>query len=314
MKLWKMTAAATLFAAVLGAFFVFRPWSTPPVPVVNFDKRIPTGQIKQTGAQKQARQFIKFGFDLRASPEEDARQYLPFLKYLERATGFQFKLVFTKENERLADALGRGQVDIAAVGAVSFIRAQESYGAIPLVRGLNAENKAEYRSAIVVAPDSPITSLPQLRGKSFAFGSVDSTQGHIIPRIVLRDNELALDDMARHEYTGSHQSCANVVVSGSFHACGMQDTMALALARQGKLRILHISDYFPSSGIAARKTLDPAVREKIVRALIEFEPTGRHQDGLYYWARTEMPNGFVAAKPGDYAKLRDWVVKLGLLN
>lgn len=289
-----------------------RPGILEQHAVVDFDNRLPVGQIDRANRRANTEVVIKFGFDIRANPEEDARQYLPFLEYLRRVTGLEFKLVFTAENKRLYDELGRGEVDIAAVGAASFIRAQDKYGVIPLARGINSSDKAEYQSMIVVAPDSSIRSVPELRGKRFAFGSVDSTQGHIIPRTILLSEGVSLESLAYYEFTGSHRNCAAAVISGHTDACGMQDTMAKALAGQGKLRILHTSDYFPSSGIAANKNLPSEQRELIKQALVDFEPNGRHKKGLYHWYRTEMPNGFVAAEDGDYSGLRQWILKLNL--
>lgn len=315
MNRWRLVVfIAGLVILGVAGFLLVGPDYLHRQVVVDFEERIPIGHAGQQVEQDVVHAAIKFGFDLRASPSEDARQYLPFLRYLEHATGLSFKLVFASEGEALYDKLGRGAIDIAAVGAVSFIKAQEKYGAIPLVRGLNSENEAEYRSVIVVAPDSPITNSSQLRGKRFAFGSMDSTQGHIIPRIMLLSRDIDLNDLASHEYTGSHQNCANMVISGRFDACGMQDTMAQSLARQGRVRILQASELFPSSGIAANKKLAPDVLEKIRRALIEFEPTGRNQEGLYHWDRTEMPNGFVAAEKDDYSNLSAWMIRLGLVS
>lgn len=257
--------------------------------------------------------IIRFGFDLRASARQDARQYLPFLKYLQRATGYSFELRFTSKDGRIADDLGAGVVHLAAVGAVSYIKAQEQYGVVPLVRGLNHEGKGEYQAVIVVAPNSGIKRLADLRGKRFAFGSVDSTQGHLIPRLELQGAGIGLDDLASHEYTGSHQNCANAVISRRFDACGMQDTMARRLAREGELRIIHTSAFFPSSGIAASNALAPETLEKIRKALIEFQPKGRDKTELHNWDRTEMPNGFAPAKEGDYTRLRQALIDFGMM-
>lgn len=255
-----------------------------------------------------------FGFDLRGSPREDARQYLPFLEYLEQATGYDFELRFTPKGASTADELGKGTVQFAAIGATSFIVAHEQYDAVALVRGLNPLGKAEYQSIIVVAPDSRITTIEQLRGRRFAFGGRDSTQGHLIPRIVLGENGLGLADMAAYDYTGSHSKCANAVISGKYEACGMQDTMAKDLAQKGLVRILRVSAYYPSSGIAASATLPAEVLEKVRAALLAFEPEGQHQSMLYNWHKTEMPKGFVAARHGDYDKLRDWMIEFNMLD
>ncbi|NOR51814.1 MAG: PhnD/SsuA/transferrin family substrate-binding protein, partial [Gammaproteobacteria bacterium] len=70
---------------------------------------------------------LHFGFDLRGSPEEDARQYLPFIKYLEAATGLHFDLRFTPKSRAIADELGTGQIQLAAIGAGSYIQAHTQY-------------------------------------------------------------------------------------------------------------------------------------------------------------------------------------------
>ncbi|MBL7163591.1 MAG: phosphate/phosphite/phosphonate ABC transporter substrate-binding protein [Anaerolineales bacterium] len=263
------------------------------------------------GAELADTDVFYFGFDLRANPQEDARQYLPFLQYLEETTGYTFELRFTPKDGQIVDDLGTGVVQFAAIGAVSYIQAHAQYGVIPLARGLNSLGQAEYQSVIVVAPDSPIETIEDLGGVRFAFGSVTSTQGHLIPRIILVEYGLTLDDLAAYAYTGSHHNCANAVTAGRFDACGMQDTMGEELAEAGLLRIIHTSRYYPSSGIAANKDVPPEVLDKVLQALLDFDPLGREAAALYHWDKTEMPNGFVEARDEDYAKLREWAIKLG---
>jgi len=197
------------------------------------------------------------------------------------------------------------------MGAGSCIQAHARYSVIPLVRGLNAQGRAEYRSVIVVAPDSPIQIIEGLRSKRFAFGSITSTQGHLIPRIVLLDHGLTLDDLVAYEYTGSHRNCANAVLAGRFDAGGMQDTLGEELAAAGLLRIIYTSQYYPSSGIVANKEVPPEVLDRVRQALLDFDPQGRDGSGLYHWDRTEMPNGFVEARDEEYAELLESAVKLG---
>jgi len=253
-----------------------------------------------------------FGFDLRASPQEDARQYLPFLKYLENSTGYKFRIYFTPKEESIGDLLGIGKVQFAAIGATSFLAANNKYGVMPLVRGLNLQGKAEYQSVIVVAKDSGIKTIKGLKGKSLAFGSTSSTQGHLIPRIILNKNGMTINDLGSYHYMGSHQNCANSVVSGKYDACGMQDTMAKNLAALGLVRILHVSEYYPSSGIAVNPKVPDEVITRIKTALLEFEPAGIHKDILYHWHQTEMPNGFVSATVDDYNKLKHWSKELNI--
>jgi len=271
-------------------------------------------QLAHSKLPRKKDNVFHFGFDLRASPQEDARQYLPFLHYLENKTGYKFTLKFTPKKSSIINILGENQVQFAAIGAASFIRARQQYGVVPLVRGLNMQNKAEYQSVFVVTPESEIINLASIRGKHLAFGSRTSTQGHLIPQIELKKAGIPLNSLASYTYTGSHFNCANSVISAKTDVCAMQDTMARDMVERGLIRIIHTSAYYPSSGIAANANVPPEVVHKVKRALVDFKPLGKDKTGLYHWDRTEMPHGFISAKVNDYDKLLNWSIQLGFVQ
>ncbi len=302
-----------LILAAMWALVALTGCDSHDVEEIDFTERIDDAELVLIAPNRESG-VLYFGFELRGSPDEDARQYLPLLKYLEQATGLRFELRFTPGGARIADLLGTGEFHFAAVGAGIYLRARERYGVIPLVRGLNAEGRDEYQSAIVVVPDSPIRSVEELRGKSFAFAGATSTQGYLIPRIVLAEHGISLDDLARYKHTCSHQNCANTVISGRSDATGVQDIFGRRLAAEGIVRIIHTSEFYPSSGIAANRDVPPDVIQKVKQALLDFEPTGAHAEGLYHWDRTEMASGFIEAHDDDYAELREWSIRFGLLN
>lgn len=303
-----------LVIILAACFFTLGGCERNPAPPAQLDERLSEAALQQAVIPPVSGNTYLFGFDLRSNPQEDARQYLPFLEYLARATGYQFKLRFTPKNSSIAADLGSGRVDFAAVGAVSYLEAARKSSTNILARGVNAKGNSTYRSYIVVRPNSPLRNLNQLRGRTLAFGSASSTQGHLIPRILLGQHGLTLDDLASYSYTGSHQNCADAVVANKADACGMQDTLAQSLADQGLVRILYRSDPYPSSGIAASPSVPAEAREKVQKALLDFQPQGRDIGKLYNWDRTEMPRGFVAADASDYHDLEKWLLKFDLLK
>ena len=300
-------------AMAITAFLLIGCDFEPEGKKVDLNKTISEEELRKIRSKNESDVYL-FGFDLRASPEEDARQYLPFLKYLEKASGYRFKLRFTPKDKSIAQMLGTGKIHFAAVGAGSYLKAHAEHNVIPIVRGLNIHGKAEYRSMIIIPPDSTIQNIKDLQGKRFAFGDIASTQGHIIPRIILAKHGLKLEDLGFSGYTCSHFGCANAVTSGQFDAGGIQDTMAKELAKRGVVRILHTSAYYPSSGIAANHDIPKKVIAKVKQALIDFQPKGRDAAGLYHWDKTEMPNGFIEAKDKDYEELRKWAVEFGYIS
>ncbi len=287
-----------------------------PVRQVDSTDRVSDAELLQLQQQQSEKQHdtYYFGFDIRSSPQEDAAQYFPFLSYLESATGYHFKLYFTPKGSSAADDLGQNRTQFSAMGATSFLYAQSRYGAKLLVRGINQQDKAEYQSVFVVRPDSSIRNINDINGRKLAFGRRDSTQGHLIPRIMLMENGIHLNSLRSYGYMGSHQNCVEAVVSGRYDVCGMQDQLAKKLASEGQVKIIYSSRYYPSSGIVANKSVPAEVVAQVSQALLDFDPQGKDSQGLYHWDRTEMARGFVAGRESDYDDLRRWSIRLGFLQ
>ncbi len=288
--------------------------SVDSLEFVDLDDRVSKQEVNAQAKLNTPENELVFGFDLRTSPQEDARQYLPFMDYLEKTTGYPFRLNFSSQNQSIIDELGDGYVDFAFMGAVSFIKTNLLYDSIMLVRGKNNQDMAKYRSLIVVRPDSAIQKIEDLKAKRFAFGGVNSTQGHLIPRIILLEHGLKLEDFADYQFTGSHQNCAEAVIAGKADACGMQDILAEHIAKEGFLRIIYRSRYFPSSGVVARKDINPEVIKQVTSALLGFDPQGKNKQGLYDWEKTEMSQGFAPAQASDYEELKNWAIRIGFIK
>jgi phosphonate transport system substrate-binding protein len=255
---------------------------------------------------------LKFGFDLRLRPAEDVRIYLPLLQYLETITGHRFSLRFTERYEDTVANLGSGITQFAALGPVNAVLAKERYPVAPLVMGLNPDGKPEYRAVIFTRIDSPLNNIKDLKGKSFAFGDKFSTQGHLIPRKMLEDVGILLNDLSRYVFTGSHSNTARAVLRGDYEAGGMQDNLARRLFRGGKIKILASSKAYPSSLICFNENLDPDVVKAVKEALLSFDPKEKHAGILVDWDKTEMPRGFTEYRGPCLAKVAELVKRYGL--
>lgn len=255
-----------------------------------------------------------FSYDRRMDPAEDVKMYAPFLKYLERTTGYNFELRPMTPNQNLIEELGTGRVDIAAIGTLSYLKAHQKYGVRAVVRGITEQGKAEYRALIITSTNSKLRSLRDLQGKTFTFGSDTSTQGYLIPLIMLTESGVDLTDLTGYTFAGSHFDTANAVISGRYAAGGIQDTLGRELANKGLVRILAESEEFPSSTISVSPSLPTDVVKKVQEALLKFAPEGNDKGMLYHWDQTEMPLGFVSTDDKDFEKARTWAIRLGLFN
>lgn len=307
--------ASCLLTGLLLGFLLSGCWSEPDLSAIDFNDVASAKEIELASSKKvNAEPVYLFGFDLRNGPREDARQYLPLLEYLSNKTGYQFRLHFSESAETLLADLTSGKLDFAAIGAGTYLTANSDTSIVPLVRGVNSRGELGYRSILVVAPDSPLDELHDLRGRRIAFGSPTSTQGHWIPRIMFHEADIGLEEFEGYVYTGSHRACAEAVIGKRVDACGMQDTLARLLIESGVVRALATSEVFPSSGIFSTASVPSDIRERVAGALVEFDPQGRDREGLYHWERTEMAGGFAPAYEDDYAVLRSQAERLGLLQ
>lgn len=252
-----------------------------------------------------------FGFDRRLEIKEDVKMYVPLMRYLEKETGYKFRLHITPKNLSLVDEIGAGRVHFAAIGTVSYLQAYTKYQVQPLVRG-TGENGPFYQAVIIAKPDSNINSLRDLQGKRFAFGSPNSTQGHLIPRIMLAERGISLSSLKSFGYFASHTETANAVISGQFDAGSVQDSLGRTLAEKGLVKIITVSDLYPRSGISVAPNVPVEVAEAVKKALLKFDPKGKDSEGLYNWQLSEMPGGFVDTTADECLLLKQRADKLGI--
>ena len=271
-------------------------------------------QVAVVAKMDQTASVYTFSFDSRMDPADDVKMYAPFLRYLEQTTGYRFKMLPMTPSDNIVEALGQARVDVAAIGTLSYLQAHQKYGIRVIAAGLTEQRNAEYRALIITAENSNLHSLQDLKGKTFAFGAETSTQGHLIPLIMLDNAGIKLADLAGYTFTGSHFNTANAVLSGRYAAGGIQDKLGRELAAKGLIRILAESENFPSSTISVSPALPEDVVEKIQAALLAFQPEGKDKASLYNWDQSEMPLGFVTTNDQAFEKVRTWAVRLGLLG
>jgi phosphonate transport system substrate-binding protein len=279
---------------------------------VDLDKKI--SDVSQLVKTKDMGKSLKFCFNSLLNPHEEIKTYESFLDYLEKKTRVDFTILFSESYQEVIDNIGTGKAQFALIGGLSFLKAEHDYGLRMLAKGLGQNGKGDYRAAVIVKNSSPIKKLSRLKGSCFAFGSKYSTQGHLIPRYMLEKEGVLLDDLKKYFFTGSHLNCARAVIKGEALAGGIKDSLAFRLEKDKIIRIIALSDYYPRSGIAVNKDVPEEIADKVKTALLQFDPAGKHKDGLINWDKTDMPGGFSDIKPQDYDVLKKMAEKYKLLG
>jgi phosphonate transport system substrate-binding protein len=228
----------------------------------------------------------------------------PLEDYLERTLGRPVELVIPTNYNATVEAIGNGSLDIAYFGGLTYVKAHNRYGAVPLVQ---RDIDRQFHSLFITRPGSGIAKLADLRGKSFCFGDINSTSGHLYPRFVLKTSLGSL----RH--TGSHPATAQAVASGACDAGALDETVYRSLVDEGKIAanavgVFHTSPPFADYVWAARKDLGDKEREAFAEALLKLQP-GRDDAVLEILRGTR----FVRANDADYGDVARTATELGLL-
>lgn len=228
---------------------------------------------------------------------------------LQGRLGRGVEVIITTNYAATVEALGNGSVDIAYLGGLTFVRARNTYGAVPLVQ---RDIERAFHSAFIARRGSGIESLDDLAGRSMCFGDVNSTSGHLIPRTELEEAGVG-EHVGATRNTGSHPATAAAVASGACDAGAPDETVWAKLLDDGasdpqEVVVFHTSAPFADYVWAARPGVPAAARESFSRAMLGLR-RGR-DDAVLDVLRGDR---YVRANAADYAAVEATARKLSLL-
>jgi phosphonate transport system substrate-binding protein len=246
-------------------------------------------------------------------PGKLARESEPLVSYLEAKTGAKVELTVPLNYAAVVEAFGADKVDVAFFGGFTYVQAHKRFAAVPLVQ---RERDQAFHSLFITQVDSPIAQLADLTGKSFAFGDVNSTSGHLMPEYFLRKASVDPDVIARAIYTGGHDATALAVANKKVDAGALDEAVLAKLTKDGKLDAAKLKVFYTTPPFfdyvwTARKDLDPALADAFTRAMLALDPADpKHKPVLDLLQATR----YVRADDASYDKLREAATTAGLLR
>ncbi len=249
------------------------------------------------------------------SPTELLRKFEPLGKYLEAAVGRPVKFTPVTDYAATVEGLAAGKLDLVWYGGFTFVQARRRTGtAIPLVQ---REEDARFHSKIIVSAASKAQRLQDLKGATFAFGSVSSTSGHLMPRYFLLQNGLDPDkDFAKVAYSGAHDVTAKWVEAGKVDAGALNESIWQRLLDEKKIdptkvRVLWTTPEFHDYSWTVRGDLDPKVVEQLRAAFLALDYANPEHRKILDLQRTKK---FIPTAPGNYAAIEQAARAAGLLK
>jgi phosphonate transport system substrate-binding protein len=246
-------------------------------------------------------------------PGKLARESEPLVAYLETALGAKVELTVPLNYAAVVEAFGADKVDVAFFGGFTYVQSHKRFGALPLVQ---RERDQAFHSLFITQAGSPISALADLKGKSFAFGDVNSTSGHLMPEYYLRQAAVDPDVIAKAIYTGGHDATALAVANSKVDAGALDEAVFQKLTKDGKLDAAKLQIFYTTPPFfdyvwCARKGLDPALADAFRKAMLALDPGDpKHKLVLDLLQATR----YVPADDASYDKLREAATSAGLLR
>ena len=249
------------------------------------------------------------------NPNELMRIYAPFAEYLAKEPGLKVAYTPVVDYAATVEGLAGKKLDLVWYGGFTFVQARRrTDDAVPLV---SREEDLTFHSKFITRKDTGIASLADLKGKTFSFGSVSSTSGHLMPRYFLLQNGINPDkDFAKFSFSGAHDATALWVESGKVDAGALNEAVWDKLVQGKKVDTSKVVVFWTTPPFvdyvwAVRGDLDTGLRERIASALLKLDPQKSEDKRLLDLHRTKR---YVRVKPEDFTPVEEAAAAAGLLK
>jgi phosphonate transport system substrate-binding protein len=207
-------------------------------------------------------------------PAEDARamvrQSQAILDIVAKHTGMKIETFVGSDYNATIEALRAGHVDVALLGPFSYVLATtvapvEAFAVTVIAKTM----QPSYRSIIIARKETPIGSLQEIKGRTFAFVDPGSTSGYMVPAASFVLAGITPEkDFAKVMYSGGHDATIVAVAEGKVDAGSVADRIfergcAKGLADCKKLKVVWQSDPIPNDPVLYRKNLPDDLKKKV---------------------------------------------------
>ena len=154
-------------------------------------------------------------------PDQDVSilesRFSSLAEYLSEATGLDVRYVPSVNYAAVVTGFRHNDIQMAWYGGLTGVQARL---AVPDARALAQRPRdAQFHSVFIARKSLGITSLEQLKGRSFTFGSESSTSGYLMPLHFLIEAGIDPDrDFSGFSFSGSHDATWKLVEAGTVDA------------------------------------------------------------------------------------------------
>jgi phosphate/phosphite/phosphonate ABC transporter binding protein len=258
-------------------------------------------------AVKSEVKVLRFGRIPFLDPRKMVKDHEPLMQYLKKTLKLDdCRLVLAPNYEKLTEFLKNGKVDIAWHGTLAYPHAFNAGAGKAVLRPVRygADN---YKGIIIARTDSPINSVKDLKGKSFAYTDPESASGYYYPRITMLKNGLDPDtDLGTTKYVRKHDNILYAILFKRFDAGAVYDDAREHLknkAERDQLKIIARTPPISNEPIMVSNDLPKDFVEDFVNTMLALKKEDSSQSIIL--EATGKTEGFIRASDKDYEELRN---------
>lgn len=250
------------------------------------------------------------------NPTELQRIYTPFADYLSRELGTKVRFIPVVDYAATVEGLAAKKLDLVWYGGFTSVQAVRRTNGNARRLVMRKED-AEFKSVFITRSDSGIKSLADLKGKTFTFGSVSSTSGHLMPRyFLLQHGTVPERDFARFSFSGAHDATALWVESGKVDAGALNFLVWEKLVKEKRVDTAKVVVFWATPPYVdyvwtVRGDLDRGLQERIASAFLKLDYETPRDRQLLDLHRTR---GYIRAYDEEWKGIEEAAIAAGLLK
>lgn len=260
----------------------------------------------KTKAKQSTGQPVRIAVGAMITPQEGFAYYKELLDYIGDELGRQVIFVDKKNYAEVNKNIRSGDIDVAFVCSGPYADGHDEFG-MELLVAPQAQGKSVYNSYIIVPKSSPIRSLQELRGKSFAFTDPDSNSGALVPTYMLakmgESPESFFNELA---YTGAHNKSIRAVAEGIVDGAAV-DSLIWEYFKEtnpkliSKTRVIEKSPPFAIPPVVTRPDLDPDLKAQLKQIFLNLHKNEKSRKIL----KKMMIDKFIVIEDSAYDSIRE---------
>ncbi len=249
------------------------------------------------------------------NPQEMLRIYTPFADYLTKEIGIPVKFTPVVDYAATVEGLAANKLDMVWYGGLTSVQAIRM--AKDATRVVMRKEDAEFKSEFITRKETGIKTLKDLKGKTFSFGSVGSTSGHLMPRYFLLQAGINPEkDFSRFSFSGAHDATVAWVEAARVDAGALNFLVWGKLVETKKVDTSKVVVFWTTPPYVdyvwtVRGGLDKALVEKISKAFLKLDYNKPEDRKLLDLHRTK---GYIVAKDSDWKGTEEAAIAAGLVK